>query len=116
MEYSRTGMLALMWRAIYADGTYDIWSSLSRDGGKSFSQSVRVSHALSQRLDRPVECVAGFDGCEVASNHGFPILRQTQFPLREEFIADPQPFRTGSNTRIPPALPRRACASCQRAG
>src|ERR1039457_3174924 len=25
----------------------DIWSSLSRDGGKSFSVSLRVSHALS---------------------------------------------------------------------
>ena len=47
MEYSKNGVLALMWRAIYADGTYDIWSSLSRDGGKSFSPSVRVSHAVS---------------------------------------------------------------------
>jgi len=47
MEYSRQGLLALMWRAIYADGTYDIWSSLSKDGGKSFSPSLRVSHAVS---------------------------------------------------------------------
>ncbi len=47
MEYSRKGMLALMWRALYADGTYDIWSSVSKDGGKSFSASVRVSHAMS---------------------------------------------------------------------
>jgi hypothetical protein len=46
-EFSRKGMLGLMWRAIYPDRTYDIWSSLSRDGGKSFSPSLRVSHALS---------------------------------------------------------------------
>lgn len=47
LEYSRKGVLALMWRAIYADGTYDIWSSVSRDGGGSFSAPVRVSHAVS---------------------------------------------------------------------
>jgi hypothetical protein len=47
MEYSPKGILALMWRAIYADGTYDIWSSISRDGGKHFSASIRVSHAVS---------------------------------------------------------------------
>jgi hypothetical protein len=45
MEYSAKGVLALMWRAIHQDGTYDIWSSLSRDGGRSFSASLRVSHA-----------------------------------------------------------------------
>ena len=47
LEYSRGGALALMWRAVYADGTYDIWSSLSRDGGEGFSAPVRVSHAAS---------------------------------------------------------------------
>lgn len=47
LEYSPKGVLALMWRAIYADGTYDIWSSVSRDGGGSFSAPVRVSHAVS---------------------------------------------------------------------
>ena len=46
-EYSRQGVLGLMWRAIYPDRTFDIWSSLSRDGGKSFSKSLRVSHAVS---------------------------------------------------------------------
>jgi len=47
LEYSRAGVLALMWRAVYADGTYDIWSSLSRDGGASFSSPLRVSRAAS---------------------------------------------------------------------
>jgi hypothetical protein len=46
-EYSRSGALGLMWRAIYSDRTFDIWSSLSRDGGKSFSTPLRVSHAVS---------------------------------------------------------------------
>jgi hypothetical protein len=47
LEYSRKGVAALMWRAIYADRTYDIWSSLSLDGGHSFSAPLRVSHAVS---------------------------------------------------------------------
>jgi hypothetical protein len=47
LEYSRKGPLALVWRAIYADRTYDIWSSLSQDGGTSFSAPIRVSHAVS---------------------------------------------------------------------
>jgi hypothetical protein len=47
LEYSRKGVLALMWRAIYEDRTYDIWSSVSRDGGATFSGPVRVSHAAS---------------------------------------------------------------------
>ena len=40
-------MLALKWRAIYEDRTYDIWSTISRDGGATFSAPVRVSHATS---------------------------------------------------------------------
>jgi len=47
LEYSRQGVLALMWRAIYEDRTYDIWSSISRDGGATFSAPLRVSHAVS---------------------------------------------------------------------
>jgi hypothetical protein len=47
LEYSRRGVLALMWRAIYEDRTYDIWSAISRDGGATFSAPLRVSHAVS---------------------------------------------------------------------
>jgi hypothetical protein len=50
-EYSRDGVLGLMWRAIYKDQSYDIWASISRDGGKSFSNPVRVSHARSPGSD-----------------------------------------------------------------
>ena len=46
-EYSRDGILGLMWRAIYPDNTYDIWSTISRDGGKTFSAPLRVSHEKS---------------------------------------------------------------------
>ena len=47
LEYSRKGILALMWRAVYADRTYDIWSSVSMDGGLTFTAPLRVSHSVS---------------------------------------------------------------------
>jgi hypothetical protein len=47
LEFSRKGVLGLMWRAVYADRRYDIWSSVSQDGGKHFSPPLRVSHAMS---------------------------------------------------------------------
>ena len=47
MKYSATtGTLALLWKATYANRTYDMWSSASLDGGRSF-KTVRVSHAVS---------------------------------------------------------------------
>ena len=46
-EYSRSGVLGLMWRASYPDQSYDIWASISRDGGLSFTRALRVSHARS---------------------------------------------------------------------
>jgi hypothetical protein len=51
IRFSRSGVLAVMWRAIYKDGTYDIWSTLSKDGGKTFSKALRVSHARSPSKD-----------------------------------------------------------------
>lgn len=50
-EYSRDGVLGLMWRAVYADRTYDVWAAISRDGGRSFSTPLRVSHAKSAAFD-----------------------------------------------------------------
>ena len=46
-EYGRNGVLAIAWRATYADGMYDVWSSISKDGGHTFSQPFRVSRAKS---------------------------------------------------------------------
>lgn len=51
-EYSRGGVLGLIWRAVYDDGSYDIWAAISRDGGQSFSDSQRVSHARSPAFDK----------------------------------------------------------------
>lgn len=51
LAYSRSGVLGLMWRAVYPDRTYDIWAVVSRDGGKSFSQALRISHAKSPAAD-----------------------------------------------------------------
>ena len=50
-EFSRDGVIGLMWRASYADGAYDIWASISRDGGRTYSKPLRVSHAKSPARD-----------------------------------------------------------------
>ncbi|MBZ5585719.1 MAG: glycoside hydrolase [Acidobacteriia bacterium] len=49
MKYSPRGDLGLMWKAVHADRSYDVWSSVSRDGGRTF-KTVRVSHAVSPPL------------------------------------------------------------------
>ncbi len=46
MKYSTKGDLALIWKASYADKSFDVWSSASRHGGSTF-RTVRVSHAVS---------------------------------------------------------------------
>ena len=46
MKYSPRGDLALMWKARYPDGSFDVWSSASRDGARTF-KTVRVSRAVS---------------------------------------------------------------------
>lgn len=57
MKYSAKGDLALIWKTMYSGdevvgtnsqmiGSFDVWSSLSRDGGRVF-KTVRVSHAVS---------------------------------------------------------------------
>lgn len=46
MKYSPKGDLGLIWKAMYQDRSFDLWSSVSRDGGKTF-KTIRVSHAIS---------------------------------------------------------------------
>lgn len=46
MKFAQTGELALIWKAMRTDRSYDVWSSLSRDAGKTF-HTVRVSSAMS---------------------------------------------------------------------
>jgi hypothetical protein len=68
-RYSGSGLLALMWRAVYQDGTYDIWSSISKDAGKTFSSPVRVSHAKSPATD-PIRVGANDDISDIAIDGG----------------------------------------------
>ena len=51
IDFSRDGVLGLMWRALYADGSYDVWAVTSKDSGKTFSKLLRVSHAKSPARD-----------------------------------------------------------------
>jgi hypothetical protein len=44
---SADGVLGIVWGSTYADRTVDIWSSISRDGGKTFSAPLKVNHAPS---------------------------------------------------------------------
>jgi hypothetical protein len=46
-EYSREGVLGFMWKAVYADRSFDVWCSISRDGGKTFSSPLQVNHSKS---------------------------------------------------------------------
>jgi len=46
MRFSPSGALAVMWKAIYPDDSFDAWSAVSLDHGRTF-HTVRVSHARS---------------------------------------------------------------------
>jgi len=59
------GTLALIWRAIYADGSYDVWGAISKNQGKTFSQPLRISHAKSPSRD-PIRVGANDDLQDVA--------------------------------------------------
>jgi hypothetical protein len=48
-----------MWRTYYTDGSYDVWSSASHDGGSTFDPPVRMSTRTSPRP--PPTYVAGDD-------------------------------------------------------
>jgi hypothetical protein len=51
MKFSPKGDLGIIWKQMYmADRTYDMWSSVSRDGGRTFKM-VRVSHEVSPPLN-----------------------------------------------------------------
>jgi hypothetical protein len=46
MKYSPQGALGIIWKAAYPDRTFDVWSAVSRDSGKSF-KTIRISHEVS---------------------------------------------------------------------
>lgn len=51
IKYSRAGELGILWREFYPDKSFDVWSSVSGDGGTQF-RSLRVSHATSPPMSR----------------------------------------------------------------
>jgi hypothetical protein len=50
--YSRFGgVLGFTWKATYPGGSFDVWSVISKDAGKTFSAPLRVSHEKSPARD-----------------------------------------------------------------
>lgn len=43
ITYSPTGQLALMWRAVQPDGSYEIWTAVSKGDSDQFSAPLRIS-------------------------------------------------------------------------
>jgi hypothetical protein len=50
MKYSPKGDLGMIWKAVYPDKSFDLWSAASKDGGRTFT-TVRVSHEVSPTYD-----------------------------------------------------------------
>ena len=46
MKYSPQGKLGFIWKAMYPDRSFDVWSAMSLDHARSF-KTVRVSHEVS---------------------------------------------------------------------
>jgi len=46
-KYSPDGVLGLVWSSINPDRTIDMWSSISKDGGKTYSAPLKVNHSPS---------------------------------------------------------------------
>ena len=46
MKYSPQGNLGLIWKAMYSDHSFDLWSAVSLDHARTF-KTVRVSHEVS---------------------------------------------------------------------
>lgn len=51
MRYSPQGNLGLIWKAMYPDQSFDVWSAVSLDHARSF-KTVRVSHEISPTYNR----------------------------------------------------------------
>jgi len=47
-KYSRWGVIGLVWKAVYPGGSFELWSAISRDAGRTFSEPLKVSSARSQ--------------------------------------------------------------------
>jgi hypothetical protein len=50
IKYSPKGDLGLIWKAIYPDGSFIVWSAASRNRRRTF-KTVRISHTISPPCD-----------------------------------------------------------------
>jgi hypothetical protein len=50
MKYSPAGALGIIYKAMYPNRTFEMWSAASKDGGHTFN-TVRVSHGISPGYD-----------------------------------------------------------------
>jgi len=47
-KYSRQGgVLGIVWKAYYPDESFELWSVISKDGGRTFSAPLGISHERS---------------------------------------------------------------------
>lgn len=47
-KYSRNGVLGIVWKAVYpGDESFELWSVISKDAGKTFSAPLKISHGRS---------------------------------------------------------------------
>jgi hypothetical protein len=47
-RYSRDGVLGIVWKAVYpGDESFELWSAISKDAGKTFSNALKISHGRS---------------------------------------------------------------------
>jgi hypothetical protein len=46
MKFSAKGVLGIIWKAVYPDRRFELWSSVSKDRGRTFT-TVKISHASS---------------------------------------------------------------------
>lgn len=70
-KYSPDGVLGLVWSSIYADRTVDIWSSISRDGGKTYSAPLKVTHSPSPPPPAYRNNARTADNVDIAIGGGF---------------------------------------------
>jgi hypothetical protein len=46
MKFSAKGVLGIIWKAVYPDRRFELWSAVSKDRGRTFT-TVKISHASS---------------------------------------------------------------------
>jgi hypothetical protein len=47
IKYSRWGVMGIVWKSVYKDGSFELWSAVSRDAGRTFSAPLKISSSPS---------------------------------------------------------------------